>query len=247
MAAASPTINTYRALAGESRQALLELLTRRGKALDAYEAGTAVGLHSNTARAHLMQLVAAGLVVRVAEERAKPGRPRVLFRAVHPPPHVAILPSVGVDYRELSRVLADQIGADADAREKAVEAGRRWAAAVDVSPRPRHALSRAEAVGAVVDVLRNLGFDPESSAGDEPGCIRLRRCPFADIARENRSVVCAVHLGMLRETFEKLNANVAVGELRPFVSDDPLRCEVDLVYPRVTRRRAAPGKAKERS
>ena len=67
----------YRALASESRQALLAALRRVDKPLDADEAGAAVGLHPNTARVHLELLCSAGVLERRTEDRTKRGRPRV--------------------------------------------------------------------------------------------------------------------------------------------------------------------------
>jgi len=81
---ASPTGDaaTYRALAGQSRRALLAVLQRSGRPLDAGEAALAVGLHRNTARVHLDVLCAVGLLRRRVEDRSARGRPRVLYEPV---------------------------------------------------------------------------------------------------------------------------------------------------------------------
>ena len=75
---------TYRALAGESRQALLAVLHQVGGPLDAVEAGASVGLHPNTARVHLEVLCSVGLVDRRTEDRSRRGRPRVLYEVAPP-------------------------------------------------------------------------------------------------------------------------------------------------------------------
>jgi molybdopterin molybdotransferase len=69
----------YRALAGRSRQALLNALITAGRPMDAGEAARAVGLHRNTARAQLDILVSAGLLSRSARKDGQRGRPRVLY------------------------------------------------------------------------------------------------------------------------------------------------------------------------
>jgi predicted transcriptional regulator len=61
----------YRALAGESRQALLAVLHEVGGPLDAVDAGASVGLHPNTARVHREVLCSVGLVDRRTEDRSR--------------------------------------------------------------------------------------------------------------------------------------------------------------------------------
>ena len=97
------------------------------------------------------------------------------------------------------------------------------------------ALSAAEAAAQVTAVLSHLGFGPEQDLGNDR--ILLHRCPFADIARESRAVVCGIHLGMLTATAERLNSPLRIAGLDPFVSDDPPICVVRLATPRSRRRR----------
>jgi predicted ArsR family transcriptional regulator len=224
----SAKVATHRALASESRQALLGVLRRRQRPIDATEAGEAVDLHRNTARVHLRQLESNGLVKRVLEHRTTPGRPRVLYQIVPSSSPDDHRESGNAEYRDLARLLADQLAEDTAVRYKALRAGRRWATALEVEPLPRRVLSRREAIEIAAHLLDGLGFDPEPSPASDPDCIRLHRCPFADVARENRSVVCAVHLGMLKATFERLDTSVSVAGLDPFVADDPLLCVVRL-------------------
>ena len=217
----------HRALASESRQALLTVLRHQGRPLDAAEAGEAVNLQRNTARVHLDVLVSAGLVSRRLEQRTTPGRPRVLYE-------VARSPASGSDrtadsgYEALARVLADQFTGVADARKEAIRAGRRWADVLDVGRLPQRSLSSVEAVRIAAEILGNLGFEPEPVPTADPDRILLHRCPFAEVARENRSVVCGVHLGMLKATFERLDTTLVVDGLDSFVAEDPLLCVVRL-------------------
>jgi predicted ArsR family transcriptional regulator len=218
----------HRALASERRQALLAVLRRHKRPLDAAEAAEAVGLQRNTARVHLDLLTSAGLVTRRLEERTTPGRPRVLYEAARPPTSGSDRRSADAGYRDLARVLADQLTGVADARNEAIRAGRRWAAALDARPLPQRSLSPGEAVAITTEILGNLGFGPEPVPTAEPDRILLHRCPFAEVARENRSVVCGIHLGMLRATFERLDTSLVVEGLDSFVADDPLLCVVRL-------------------
>lgn len=238
--AASPAGNAaaYRALAGRSRQALLAALRQAGRPLDASEAAAAVGLHRNTARVHLDLLCQAGLVRRQPEDRSIQGRPRMLYEPAAPPPDMAEAAGTAAQepgYRELAGLLAQQLTQVADLPGEAILAGRRWAAALDERPLPAGPLSAAEAAAEVTAVLSRLGFDPEQDPGH--GRILLHRCPFADVARESRVVVCGIHLGMLTATAERLNSPLRIAGLDPFVTDDPPTCVVRLATPRSRRRR----------
>ncbi len=229
MPASTGDAATHRALASESRRALLAFLRRRRGPVDAAEASQAVGLQRNTARVHLDVLVAAGLVTRRVEERTVPGRPRVLYETPRRPagPDRSVS---GTPYQELARVLADQLTGLPNARSEAIRAGRRWAAALDSTPLPQTSLSPSEAVQLVTGILEGLGFDAEAVPPADPDRILLHRCPFAEVARENRAVICGIHLGMLRATFERLETTLAVDGLDPFVTDDPLLCVVRLSH-----------------
>jgi predicted ArsR family transcriptional regulator len=217
---------THKALAADSRLALLDALDQADGPLDAAEAGRRVGLHRNTARVHLDQLADAGLVEREAEQRSSPGRPRVLYaksstagEAAGPDEHAD-----DIDYRELARVLAAQLARSADAGHQAELAGRRWAAAIDQANLPADPVTSEVAIEAVTGIMDDLGFRPVA----DDHRILLRRCPFADLAREQRQVICGVHLGMLKQTFESLDTPMTVDRLDSLVQDDPLLCVVHL-------------------
>ena len=224
-----PDTRARRALAADSRVALLDFLVAAGRPVDAAEAAEMLGLHRNTARVHLEQLAGAGLVERHSEDRSVPGRPRILYSAAEHAATVAGVPSradrqADTDYRELARVLAAQLAATPDPAAAAEQAGRRWSATAGVERLPGGPLTATEAIGEVTAVMAGLGFEP---VADERR-ILLRRCPFAELAREERAVVCGVHLGMLGHTFDALDSPVAVDRLDPLVQTDPLLCVVHL-------------------
>lgn len=50
--------------------------------------------------------------------------------------------------------------------------------------------------------------------------LHLRRCPFGDLARRHRDVVCAAHLGMLQGALAAWDAPVAATALDPLVAPD---------------------------
>ncbi|HXP20856.1 MAG TPA: hypothetical protein VN840_14530 [Streptosporangiaceae bacterium] len=234
---------TYRVLGGHSRQALLAAVLRAGRPMDAGEAAAAVGLHRNTARVQMDVLCSVGLLRRRPEERSIRGRPRVLYEATAAAPEVlgAARSRAGeASYRELAWLLARQLAELADVPDEAIRAGRRWAATLDEQPLPARRLSAGQAAAVVTDVLGRLGFDPEPDLdGDR---ILLHRCPFAEVARENRAVVCGIHLGMLKATAERLDAPLRVVGLDPFVVAEPSLCIVRLATPGAARKRSRPPK-----
>jgi len=219
----------YRALAGPSRQALLATLQRVGRPIDAGEAGAAVGLHPNTARAHLDLLCSAGVLKRRTEERSRRGRPRVLYEvasAVEGLLDNQAAPRTEASYRDLARVLAQQLAEVPNVPQEAVRAGRRWASVLEKVSLSSETLSAEEAVAVVTGLFERLGFRPEADL--VAGELRLRRCPYIDVARENRVVVCGAHLGMLKATIERLGAPLEAVGLDPLVSDEPTLCIVHL-------------------
>lgn len=214
-----PTTRTHQVLAAPRRAELLALLRGTGRALSVVEAAEAVGLHTNTARMHLEQLVQVGLAERVSEQRSSPGRPRTLYQAAPQRPR-----RDDSGYQALAGVLADGLAATADPLQAAMAAGERWARVLEDQPAVS---SGSGPVAADLEhLLDELGFEPEMDL--EHGEILLHRCPFAEVARENRTVVCGVHLGMLRASLRHLGMPEAQISLESFVTEDPLLCRVHL-------------------
>ena len=226
---AAPDRATYRALAGESRQALLAALRRAGTPLDAAEAGTAVGLHPNTARVHLELLCSAGLLHRRTEDRSRRGRPRVLYALDRTATEVLDHGRARQDelcYRDLARLLAQQLSELPDVASEAVQAGRRWAAVLKDGPLPKERLSAPETMRVATRVLERMGFDPEADLSTLR--ILLHRCPVADVARENGSLVCGIHFGMLKATVERLDSTLGIVSVEGFTATEPSLCVVHL-------------------
>ncbi|MCR6491066.1 metalloregulator ArsR/SmtB family transcription factor [Cellulomonas sp. P24] len=233
---------THRVLSGVSRVAVLEALRTSAEPLDVQAIADAVGLHPNTVRSHLDQLVDAGLAVRAAQLRTTPGRPRLLFRAVPPSTDVE---SEGA-YRMLARVLASSIDGqtrrtdDAAPGSVAAEAGRRWghqSVEVDVDSTARSEADQdsgdhLDAVGRIVALLDEVGFAPRlrepstataESQDPAPGSvtatvIELHECPFRDVAVDHSDVVCGVHLGLIQGALDQMLTTPVSVRLEPFVS-----------------------------
>lgn len=200
----------HAALASASRRQVLDAVRSAAQPLDASAVADRLGLHVTTARFHLDQLVAAGLVQRLVGADKRPGRPRLLYATAGP--------IRDDDAREqLIEVLAAALAREADPGADALGAGRRWGETF-ARPDPEDPLP------ALVDVFERLGFDPETDAAADS--IRLRACPFRAAAREHPDVVCSVHRGLIQNL---LDGAVPQARLLPFV--EPELCMVALDWP----------------
>jgi len=203
-------LDAIRALAEPNRRALYEYVARTGGWISRDQAADAVGLERGTTAHHLDRLAADGLLdvdYRRLSGRQGPGAGRTakLYRRARREFGVSLPPR---DYELAGRLLAaaadrsrsdrvdivtalDQVARDegqrlaGDARSRlnAGEAGERPAAR-------RQAVLRA---------LDERGFEP--AAGDD-GTVILRNCPFHQLAREHRELICGMNLSLLEAAIE---------------------------------------------
>jgi predicted ArsR family transcriptional regulator len=216
----------HRALSSPVRRRIVGLLSSDAP-LDARELAARLQLHVTTVRAHLAVLEEGGLVVSSPEERDRPGRPRLLYRATE----VAQEQGSASGYRFLAEVLAGQLAATFDDPSAIAEqAGTSWGRFLVDAPVPSTPIKRQDAIDRLVELLDTFGFapgldDPEAAAPR----ILLRRCPFLQVAREHQDVVCAIHLGIMRGALHELGVDVEVRDLIPFV--EPGLCVSHLRVP----------------
>ena len=204
----------HRALADPSRARILSELADDGP-LGTGELAERVGLHVNTVRVHLAALVDAGL----AESETLPprgrGRPRHVFRAL------VTEPEDGRRYRLLAEILTALVarfGPDATAQLE--EIGEAWGRYLVDSPPPYATLPDDEALARLLSLLADVGFDPRLERGRSKGRILMRPCPFLELARRHREVVCPIHLGLMRGALAELGAETRATQLEPFVRPD---------------------------
>ncbi|MFI1162806.1 helix-turn-helix transcriptional regulator [Streptomyces sp. NPDC020801] len=208
---------------GESRARVLEILRAAKEPVGVQDVATRADLHPNTARFHLDGLVDAQLATRDAEERDQPGRPRMVYRAV------------GTDaagglrsYRILAEMLTGLvIGRLPQPEQAAIETGETWGRYLADRPAPLEHIDAAEGVRRVVKVLESVGFAPQAPVGGGAADarlspIRVRHCPFREIAEQHREVVCSLHLGLMRGVLAEVRAPLTAERLEPFV--EPSLC-----------------------
>ncbi|MEU1464284.1 helix-turn-helix domain-containing protein [Streptomyces sp. NPDC005727] len=203
------------------RREVLEVLRTAPAPLGVAAVAERMGVHPNTVRFHLDALVAEGLVESGTEAPSGPGRPRISYSA-----------RPGMDrggvreYPLLARMLLSRwASADpAEARTEAVETGRAWGRFL-VDPLPPFEPPTAERSAArLVGLLDGMGFAPrpEGAPGPDgpPARIRLRHCPFLELAEEYGRLVCPLHLGLMQGALAGLGAPLTATGLEPFAEPD---------------------------
>jgi predicted ArsR family transcriptional regulator len=203
---------------GQSRAHVLDLLRAAGSPVGVQEIAGRAGLHPNTARFHLDALVDAGLAARAPKERTTPGRPSMAYRAV------AGGETMGRRrYRLLAEMLTSLIaGMLPKPGEAAGEAGREWGRYLTEPPPPYQRLDAGEAVERLTATMAEIGFAPEAVTDGTQYQLRLRQCPFREVAENHQDVVCQLHLGLMQGALAQMRAPVTADRLQPFA--EPSLC-----------------------
>lgn len=208
-------LRRHRALADPSRARILAQLSDAGP-LDARELARRVELHVNTVRVHLNALADAGLVESETLPPQGRGRPRVAYRAT-----AAAGEEGGRRYRLLAEILTALVARfGPEASEQLEEIGEAWGHYLVNSPPPFAELSDAEAVERLVELLAEIGFEPELEQQTRRRQILMRPCPFLELARSHQDVICPIHLGLMRGALAELGAKTQATKLEPFVRPD---------------------------
>lgn len=179
------------ATASPAQQRILERLWARGGSATAAELAEELNLHLTTVRFHLDHLCASGLVDSVSRKGSTRGRPRLHYFVTD---HVPDPTTAG-----LLDVLAAAVAENPDALDTAIEAGRRWADTVPLSPGPPAEVLRMTAA--------HMGFAPRQ--GPPPGdadvetSLDLTSCPFRESARRSPDVVCRLHEVLFQSVLDR--------------------------------------------
>lgn len=194
------------------RAEVLGALRQAGTPRSAAEVAARVGIHVNTARFHLDALVADGAVVRAVEQPSGRGRPRAVYA-----------PRPGMDrggtrgYQLLAQILVSHLSAGPDPEQGAARAGRAWGGFLAGPAPPFQVLTAREAAARLATLLDELGFAPEAEPDvPVPQVIRLRHCPFLELAEQYGQLVCQVHLGLMQGALGGLDAPLVATRLEPF-------------------------------
>jgi predicted ArsR family transcriptional regulator len=211
------------ALDGDLRQRMYVFIRAQTHPVSRDEAAAAVGISHKLAAFHLDKLVAKGLLrasyahpVGRAPHRA--GRSSKLYEPSEMNVEVSI-PERRYDL--LAEVLAE-----------AVTDGGAEAVACAIAARKGIALGRLAptsetepAISAAVRLLRRHGFEPAPE--DERESVRLRNCPFHEVARHSPELVCQMNLAFIGGVLEGLEAKTMHAVLDPASGRCCIRIEED--------------------
>jgi predicted ArsR family transcriptional regulator len=194
------------------RRALYRFVTASGGSVGRDQAAEAVGVQRTLAAFHLDKLAEEGLLeveFRRLTGRTGPGagRPAKLYRRSARELEVSLPPrEYDVAARLLAAAIEDAAADGGDVRTSLENVARAFGRGLgaDVEERSGPRASAAKRRQALVDVLRDNGFEPRL-ADDE---IVLGNCPFHSLSREFTDLVCGMNLHLM----EGLRSGVALKE-----------------------------------
>jgi predicted ArsR family transcriptional regulator len=182
-------LDLLKALGDNTRYAIYLELARSPRPLATAEIAETLGLHPNTVRPHLERMREVGLLDVRPSTASVVGRPMNLYSLAPDAPSLGLEPPV---YPILAALLL-RLAADAGIEpEAAVEAGREHGDVIARAGRPNR-----PCVAAAMDMLAEMGFDPEAVDDGEATTVAFTHCPFAELAEANPDLVCSLHRGIL--------------------------------------------------
>jgi predicted ArsR family transcriptional regulator len=224
-----PDLASLSSLDDPVRRRLYEIVTRQAAPVGRDEAASAAGIGRALAVYHLDKLVEAGLLTASYQRpagRGGPGagRPAKLYARSGREFAVTVPPR---EYELAARLLVEVVEADPSGRSRAAlgEAAHRLGtelgsafrpAAAGPGPGRQEGTGRDATRGDVEALLMQQGYEP----GRSGGVIRLRNCPFHQLAERHRDVVCGMNLALVEGLVEGLGAD----GWRPVLDPQPGHC-----------------------
>ena len=197
-----PDLASVSSLDDPVRRRLYEVVARRTEPVCRDEAAAAAGIGRALAVYHLDKLVESGLLTATYARpagRTGPGagRPAKLYARSDREFAVTVPPR---EYELAARLLVQVVESDAS--------GRSRAALLDAARRLGAELGSRSQTADLEGALARHGYEPRR---DDAGTIRLRNCPFHQLAEQHRDIVCGMNLGLI----EGLIAGLQVPGARP--------------------------------
>ncbi len=214
------------------RRRLYEYVASQDRPVGRDEAAAAARIGRTLAAYHLDKLAEHELLTvsyeRLGKRRGQGGgRPAKLYSRPARELTVSVPPR---DYLLAGRLLVAAAERDANdsTREALAEAARALGAETGAARKKSRAASVPARRRAVIAALRERGYEPYE---DDQGVIRLRNCPFHELAQQNRGIVCTMNLSLL----EGLLAGLDTNDFSPTLEIEPGRCCV-VLGPRAQRK-----------
>ena len=201
------------------RGRLYDIVSSRAEPVGRDEAAAAAGVGRPLAAYHLDRLVELGLLTASYQRpagRGGPGagRPAKMYARSGREFVVAVPPR---EYELAARLLARAVESDRGGQAQVAlsDAARQFGA--DLGKRSRADGARGNARQAMQSALAGHGFEPWQ---DEDGAVRLRNCPFHQLAAQHPGIVCGMNLALI----EGLVAGLGPSGLRPALDPGPGHC-----------------------
>ena len=209
-----PDLASLSSLDDPVRRRLYEVVARRTEPVCRDEAAAAAGIGRALAVYHLDKLVESGLLIATYARpagRTGPGagRPAKLYARSDREFAVTVPPR---EYELAARLLAQVVESDASGRSRAALLDAARALGAELGGRFRTA-----GADDLETMLARHGYEPQR---DDAGTIRLRNCPFRQLAEQHRDIVCGMNLGLI----EGLIAGLQVPEARPSLDPSTEHC-----------------------
>ncbi len=183
-----------------------------------------LGIHPNTVRFHLDDLVARGQVERLSGETNGPGRPPHMFQT-----RQGMDPDGPRSYRLLAEIALGAMATGPDPTAQALTTGQAWGAFLLGRPPSATTVTEEEAVDLLLELLVGLGFAPERSSTGR--AIGLRNCPFLELIDSHAQILCPLHLGVMQGAMTALATDVGVDRLEPFAEPGLCLAHLGRSYP----------------
>jgi predicted ArsR family transcriptional regulator len=224
----NPDLASLSSLDDPVRRRLYALVAARAEPVGRDEAAGAAKIGRALAAYHLDKLVETGLLTATyqrPEGRAGPGagRPAKLYSRSDREFAVTVPPR---EYELAAQMLVRAVESDMSGRSRAAlhaaafQHGQQLGSHV-VSGRASRSNAAASALRDLGTVLEAHGYEPERGDDD---VTRLRNCPFHQLARQHKDIVCAMNLALIDGVTTGLKASA----LRPALDPHPGYCCVTI-------------------
>ena len=215
-----PDLASLSTLDDPVRRRLYEVVIRQDDPVGRDEAASAAGVGRALAVYHLDKLVESGLLTASYQRppgRSGPGagRPAKLYARSDREFAVTVPPR---EYELAARLLIQVVESDPSDRSRAALSEAAYRLGAELGNGFRGGAAGGDAAGGDVEgALAQQGYEP-SRGGD--GVIRLRNCPFHQLAGQHRDVVCGMNLALV----EGLIAGLGADGCRPVLDPRPGHC-----------------------
>ena len=225
-----PDLASLSSLDDPLRRRLYEVVTSQPGPVSRDEAASAAGIGRALAVYHLDKLVESGLLTASYQRppgRSGPGagRPAKMYARSDREFAVTVPPR---EYELAAWLLVQAVEADPSDRSRTALAGAARRLGTELGNAFRPAAGEGDAGGRdaagpeagerdVKGVLTQQGYEP---CCDADGVIRLRNCPFHQLAEQHRELVCGMNLALVEGLVEGLGAD----GWRPALDPQPGQC-----------------------